>query len=139
MKNGWKLGKFHPELWQKFTVFSKNFHGPLLSVLTKFCLISFQFMNKIFCFAQISQLPRLYSKGCSLHRQYPRCLLISLRRKSSLAQGILKVEESLYHWPPVWLVWNQLYDNWQFLFLYAKQTNPNQSNRWSMVRWDFSL
>jgi hypothetical protein len=28
-------------------------------------------------------------------------------------------------WPPVWLAWNQLYDNWQFLFLFAKQTNPN--------------
>jgi len=27
-------------------------------------------------------------------------------------QGILKGEVSLYHWPPVWLVWNQLYDNW---------------------------
>jgi len=25
-------------------------------------------------------------------------------------QGILKGEVSLYHWPPVWLVWNQLYD-----------------------------
>jgi hypothetical protein len=33
-----------------------------------------------------------------------------------LPQGILKGEVSLYHWPPVWLVWNQLYDNWQFLF-----------------------
>ncbi len=46
-----------------------------------------------------------------------------------LLQGILK----LYHWPPIWLVWNQLYDNWQFLFLFAKQTNPNQSNRRSTV------
>ncbi len=44
-------------------------------------------------------------------------------------QGILNGEVSLYHWPPVWLVWNQLYDNWQFLFLFAKQTNSNQSNR----------
>ncbi len=44
-------------------------------------------------------------------------------------QGILKGEVSLYHWPPVWLVWNQLYDYWQFLLLLAKQTNPNQSNR----------
>ncbi len=43
-------------------------------------------------------------------------------------QGILKGEVSLYHWPPVWLVWNQLYDNGQFLFLFVKQTNPNQSN-----------
>ncbi len=31
-------------------------------------------------------------------------------------QGILKGEVSLYHWPPVWLVWNQVNDNWQFLF-----------------------
>jgi hypothetical protein len=33
-------------------------------------------------------------------------------------QGILKGEVSQYHWPPVWLVWNQLYDCWQFLFFY---------------------
>ncbi len=26
-------------------------------------------------------------------------------------QGILKGEVSQYHWPPVWLVWNQLYDS----------------------------
>ncbi len=51
-------------------------------------------------------------------------------------QGILKGEVSLYHWPPVWLVWNKLYVNWHyFLFLFAKQTNPNQSNRRSMVQW----
>jgi hypothetical protein len=54
-------------------------------------------------------------------------------------QGILKVVVSLYHWPPVWLIWNQLYDNCQFLFLFAKQTNPNQSNRRSMVQWFFPL
>jgi hypothetical protein len=54
-----------------------------------------------------------------------------------LHQGILKGEVSLYCWPPVWLVWNQLYDYWQFLFLFAKQTNPNQSNRRSMVQWYF--
>ncbi len=54
-----------------------------------------------------------------------------------LSQGILKGEVSLYHWPPVWLVWNQLYDHWQFLFLFSKQTNPNQSNRGSTVQWYF--
>ncbi len=54
-------------------------------------------------------------------------------------QGILKREVSLYCWPPVWLVWNQLYDNWQFLFLFVKQTNPNQSNRRSTVQWYFPL
>ncbi len=56
-----------------------------------------------------------------------------------LTQGILKGEVSLYHWPPVWLVWNQLYDNWQFLFLFSKQTNPNQSNWRSIVQWYFPL
>jgi len=66
--------------------------------------------------------------------------LASARMKGQhLIQGILKGEVSLYHWPPVWLVWNQLYDNWQFLFLLAKQTNPNQSNRGSMVQWHFPL
>ncbi len=62
--------------------------------------------------------------GCSVHY---------------FSQGIIKRELSLYHWPPVWLVWNQLYDYWQFLFLFAKQTNPNQSNRRSMVQWYFPL
>jgi hypothetical protein len=41
-----------------------------------------------------------------------------------LDQGILKGEVSLYCWPPVWLVWNQLYEDWQFLFLFVKQINP---------------
>ncbi len=36
----------------------------------------------------------------------------SVSRRSALHQGILKGEVSLYHWPPVWLVWNQLYDDW---------------------------
>ena len=54
-------------------------------------------------------------------------------------QGILKGEVSLYRWPPVWLVWNRLYDYWQFLFLFAKQTNPNQSNRRSTVQWYLAL
>ncbi len=60
-----------------------------------------------------------------------------MRTSYQLGQGILKGEVSLYHWPPVWLVWNQLYDNWQFLFLFAKLTNPNQSNTRSMVQWYF--
>jgi len=53
-------------------------------------------------------------------------------------QGILKGEVSLYHWPPFQsMVWNQLYDNRNFLFLIAKQTNPNQSNMRSTVQWYF--
>ncbi len=34
-------------------------------------------------------------------------------------QGIIKGEVSLYCWPPVRLVWNQLFDHWQF-FIYLK-------------------
>ncbi len=51
----------------------------------------------------------------------------------SYRQGTLKGENITVHWPPVWLVWNQLFDNYQFSFLFAKQINPNQSNRRSMV------
>ncbi len=54
-------------------------------------------------------------------------------------QGTLKGEESLYCWPPVWLVWNQLLDKWQFMFLFAKQTHPNQWNGRSTVQWCFPL
>ncbi len=54
-----------------------------------------------------------------------------------LCQGILKGEVSLYLWPPVWLVWNQLYDYWQFLLLFAKQAISSQSNRRSTVQWYF--
>ncbi len=75
--------------------------------------------------------------------QIPRCSFMTVASgvfTSSHAinqgnDGILKGEVSLYCWRPVWLVWNKLYDNWQFLFLFAKQTNPNQSNRRSMVHW----
>jgi hypothetical protein len=56
-----------------------------------------------------------------------------------LNQGILKGVVLLYQWPPVWQVWNLLYDNWQLLFLFAKLTNPNQSNRRSMVQYYFPL
>ncbi len=52
-------------------------------------------------------------------------------------QGILKGEVSLYHWPPVWLVF--LSAVWQKTFFYAKQTNPNQSNGRSMVQWYLPL
>ncbi len=74
--------------------------------------------------------------------RWPGCLSSALATRFSplkFVQGILKGEVSLYHWPPVWLFWNQLYDYWQFLFLFCKQTDPNQSNRRSMVQWFFPL
>jgi len=60
-----------------------------------------------------------------------------MTKKRNFEQEILKGEVSPYYWPPVWLVWNQLFENWNFLFLFAKQTNSNQSNRRSMVQWYF--
>jgi hypothetical protein len=102
-----------------------------------------------------TERPSLFSLKLCLHsRSYNYKLLLLLAMavwkgmsefvkfsslSDSLEQGILKGVVSLYRWPPVWLVWNQLYDNWQFLFLFAKQTNPNQSNRRSMVQWYFPL
>ncbi len=56
---------------------------------------------------------------------------------ANLNPGNTKEEVSLYRWPPVWLLWNQLYDNWQFMFYFSKQSNPKQSNRRSMVEWFF--
>ncbi len=67
------------------------------------------------------------------------CSLCDYYSTLASEQGILKGEVSLYHWPPVCLVWNQLYDYWQFLFLFAKQTTPDQSNRRSMVQWYIPL
>ncbi len=53
--------------------------------------------------------------------------------------GAKAAHKMLVKLTPVWLAWNQLSDNWQFLFLLAKQTDPNQSNRRSMVQWYFPL
>jgi len=56
-------------------------------------------------------------------------------------QGILKWEVSLYRWPPVWLVWDQLYDNWQFLFLFAKRLIPTSQTggQWYIDTTPFSI
>jgi hypothetical protein len=56
-------------------------------------------------------------------------------------QEILKGEISLYRWPPVWLVWNQLYDNWQYLCFFAKWTNPNSQtgDQWYSDTSPFSI
>ncbi len=52
-------------------------------------------------------------------------------------QGILKGEVSLYHWPPVWLVWNSLFCKWKQKLSVIIHLNPNQSNRRSTVQWYF--
>ncbi len=44
-----------------------------------------------------------------------------LVRDKNSNQGILKREVSLYHWPPVWLVWNRLYDNLHLFYFQNRQ------------------
>jgi len=53
--------------------------------------------------------------------------------------GILKGEVSLYHWPPVWLVWISLFCKWKQKMSVVIQLIPNQSNWRSMVQWYFPL
>jgi hypothetical protein len=48
MKNGQTLGKFHPELEQKFRLFIKTFLSASLSVLIKFHFILFHLGPKSF-------------------------------------------------------------------------------------------
>jgi len=52
-----------------------------------------------------------------------------------IGQGILKGEVSLYHWPPAWLVWNQLYDNLQNRLFKTTQTG----GQWYSDTSPFSL
>ncbi len=91
------------------------------------------------CFCWLAQhlkvRPRVYPRSVSLLENI-RLAWKKWQGKHRL-QGILNGEVSLYHWPLVWLVWNQLYDYWQFMFLFAKHTNSNQSNRRSIVQWYF--
>ncbi len=54
-------------------------------------------------------------------------------------QGILNGEVSLYHWPPVWLVWISLFCKYKQKLSVFIQLIPNQSNRRSMVQWYFPL
>ncbi len=42
-------------------------------------------------------------------------------------QGILKGEVSLYHWPPVWLIWIQLYDKTFFVFICKTDYSVSQT------------
>ncbi len=49
-------------------------------------------------------------------------------------QGILKGEVSLFHWPPVWLVWISLFCKQKQKLSVVIQLIPNQSNRRSMVQ-----
>ncbi len=54
-------------------------------------------------------------------------------------QGILKGEVSPYHWPPVWLVWNQTTDNFCF-YLQNRLIQTNQTGgQWYSDTSPFSI
>jgi hypothetical protein len=73
----------------------------LFSHLTKFGSILHEFFfNKNFCFLWNFVL------FCLVHDQN---LLLCMNIADICNQGILKGEVSLYHWPPVWLVWISLF------------------------------
>ncbi len=71
--------------------------------------------------------------------------------QSTADTGNTKGEVSLYCWPPVWLVWNKLYDNWQFSFLFLSfqwfiLMNAEMSTKlkeflqiYELFRWDTSV
>ncbi len=58
--------------------------------------------------------------------------IISLINLPWSYQGTLKGEVSLYHWPPVSLIWNQLHDNWQ-LQNRLIQTSQTKGQRYSDI------
>ncbi len=131
----WKLSK---------TILFSSKQDPVLCVTTQreVDILTLKFLILIMLVVcKVSLLNESYKrgKGC----QGKKRVRVKIKDREGcwhhLKPEILKGEVSLYRWPPVWLVWNQLHDNWQFLFLFAKQTNPNQSNRRSMVQWYFPL
>ncbi len=52
--------------------------------------------------------PRTFPASLPM-RRHPEEPGMNYLRLTKLVQGILKGEVSLYHWPPVWLFWNQLF------------------------------
>ncbi len=69
-----------------------------------------------------------FTQDISCIAQYYHCWI------QWLEQGILKGEVSMYSWPPVWLVWNQLYDYCNFCFYLQNrllQTNQTGGQRYS--------
>jgi hypothetical protein len=55
-------------------------------------------------------------------------------------QGIQKGEVSLYHWPPAWLVWNQLTtDNFCFYLLHRLVQTSQTGGQWYSDTSPFSI
>jgi hypothetical protein len=88
------------DVWQQFGLHHQKFRD---------------FLNLL-----VTLSPRLWVKSHLADRQWCSLALVWPNGERLIEQGILKGEVSLYHWPPVWLVWNQLYDNRQFSFFNCK-------------------
>jgi hypothetical protein len=65
---------------------------------------------------------------------------MNIMAKDSSDQGILKGEISLYHWPPVWLVRNQLYKQKFFIYLQNGLIQTSQTGgQWCSDTSPFSI
>ncbi len=89
----WLLKQYYhiPTVWQ-LPCCRASFHSIDICELATYLLDASGFFNQ---FLEIFNSPSFHIFVCVLE---------------CLSQGILKGEVSLYHWPPVWLVWNQLYE-----------------------------
>ncbi len=85
---------------------------------------------------------RLAPKWCfAVETKWSPGLCIGGSQDWSLEPGNTKGEVSLYHWPPVWLVWMQLYDNRHFCFyLQNRLIQTNQTGgQWYSDTSPFSI
>ncbi len=132
-------------------------HDIMLSLLiSKSICERYFFEIHSFCIELLIPRSRIasYHFLVSVQPSRPCLLQTDILLSRQIEQGIQKGEISLYGWPPVWLVWNQLFDwfgiscltglesavwlLWIFVFI-CKQTNPSQSNRRSTTQWYFPL
>ncbi len=122
-----------------FTLASSNYS---LIYNSLFALATLGDATQLGSFLFVSPCPRK-PRQVQVLSQYRQCLdnklfqYMILSVSGVMHHGILKGDITVLL-TSCW-VWNQLYDNWHFLFLFAKQTNPNKLNRRSTVLYYYSF
>jgi len=127
-------------IFKKMIIYHKSCHTFLSLLSSALPYKSSHSSKRLLLWTQLGRHFLFNQKVCLFWLKFKSSLsLFSSAGKSHWRRGILKGEVSLYHWPPVWLIRNQLYEYWQFLILFAKQANPDKSNRSSPVHRYFPL
>ena len=117
-------------------------HWVLVSSLQMCYFIKFFYLKNsssvVVTFSNVDILPTFGGRTRSYIDIYslllkPEDMVISTNFTLLWSQGILKGKVSMYHWPPVWLVWNQQYDYWNFFYLQTSwfQTSQTGGQRYS--------